>query len=54
MNEQEAVQAHALSLEDIDQQMSIFLSLVVRNWKATHAMKSTIWLATNLLTDALP
>lgn len=55
VNEQAEAQAHALSLEVIDQRMSTFLSLVGHELRTPlTAMKSNIWLATNLLTDVLP
>jgi signal transduction histidine kinase len=54
MNERTAVQAHALSLDTADQRMSDFLSLVGHELRTPlTTMKSNIWFATNLLTDAL-
>ena len=52
--EQVAVHPNALSLDTIDQQMRVFLSLVGHELRTPlTAIKSNIWFATNLLTDAL-
>ncbi len=53
-DERIAVQAHALSLDTLDQRMSNFLSLVGYELRTPLTiMKSNIWFATNLLTDVL-
>jgi signal transduction histidine kinase len=54
VNEQAAVHVQALAMEVIDQRMSDFLSLIGHELRTPlTALKSNVWLATNLLNDVL-